>query len=501
MSSAISNGALLDGATVDGLTTHSGFKPSQPLFSVQDCDRLDIATVHSLYREYVNSSRVDLLRTFEFGNEIAQTAEGCWITLRDGRKILDFTGGIGVLNHGHNHPRILKVRKDFQNDKRMEVHRNYFSQYIAALSHNVAALLPGDLKHSFFPNSGSEAVDGAMKTALKYHDLKRRIFLHSDISFHGKLFGSASVTHSPENHYPYPKMVETRQFVFNDLESVRDGVRKNRLPSGECAIAGLMCEPFNVSNMKTSTPEFLKGIRQICDEEDIVLIFDEVYSGWCKAGHLFYFMNVEGLLPDVLCMAKSFGGGKASISGLVTRAKIFQKAFENPTSANLQTTTFYAFAEETVTAIEAVNIIVEDDYVGKSRRIYSRLNAGLHRLMEKHPTAITDVRGAGALNGVFFNAGPSILNSLINLIPGDLYKDPRFMRKLVTSAVVSELYTEHNVLTFISLGLDIHLIVSPPLIASDSEIDRFLEALDKTLDKGLVSLLLKFVKQKFLRGK
>lgn len=471
---------------------------TKKLLSVADVDRLTIDEVHRLYRDHVNSSKVDLLKMFGFGRDLADHSEGVWIHTKSGRKVLDFTGGIGVLNHGHNHPRILKVRREFQERRKMEVHKNYFSQYVAALSHNLAALLPGDLDYCFFPNSGSEAVDGAMKTAWKYHDLKRDMILYSDVAFHGKLFGAASVTHSPENHYPYPKVPNTAQFIYDDLASVQAMVDRHRKPNGECNIAGLILEPFNVSNMRPASEAFLRGVRQICDREDIVMIYDEVYSGWCKTGHLFNFMQYEGLLPDVLCMAKSFGGGKASISGLVTRAKIFKRAFDNPVSSNLQTSTFYGFGEETVTAIEAVNIMVEEDYVGKSRHIGQRLRAGLETLQGKHPGLITRFQGAGALYGIFFKEGPAILNALINKIPSELYQDPRFMKKLITLSIVSDLYDEHGIMSFTSLGLDIHLIVAPPLVITDEEIDIFLSSLDKTLSKGLITLVLNFAKKKFL---
>ena len=128
-------------------------KSSKKLLSVADCQSLNIDEVHSLYRQHVNSSKVDLLSIFDFGNELVDKAQGLFIHTKSGRVVYDFTGGIGVLNHGHNHPRILKVRQDFQNQHRMEVHKNFFSQYVAALSHNLSILLPGDLDYSFFPNS------------------------------------------------------------------------------------------------------------------------------------------------------------------------------------------------------------------------------------------------------------------------------------------------------------------------------------------------------------
>ncbi len=470
---------------------------SKQLLSVEDCDYLDIDLVHDLHRKYVNSSRVDLLKIFEFGNELASHAEGTKIFLKNGKTILDFTGGIGVLNHGHNHPRILEVRRRFAEMKRMEVHRNYFSQYLSVLIHNLAVLLPGDLEFSFFPNSGSEAVEAGLKTAFKYHNVRRDIILHSDISFHGKLFGAGSVTHSPENHFPFPKIPRTKRFIFNDIKSVKNLIDDSRRSNGECAVAGIIIEPLNVSNMIACTEDFLIELRKICYKEDIVLIFDEVYSGWGKTGALFNFMKYKDVIPDVLCFAKSFGGGKASISGITTRRPIFKKAFDDSVSANLQSTTFYGFGEETVTAIEALNIIAEDDYVGRAQKIDIHLTSGLKKLQEKFPSLIREVRGQGAIHGVFFNSGPDILNKIVNLVPGELFKDPRFIGKLITAAVVSELYSKENILTFTSLGLDIHLIAAPSLVASEEDVSNFIDGLDRTLQQGILPIVLKFVKRKF----
>ena len=102
------------------------------------------------------------------------------------KKIFDFTGGIGVLNHGHNNERILKARGKLYKFEKMEVHKNYFSPYVAALSHNIATVLPGDLNISYLSNSGSDANEGALKLAYKYHNGKREYVLNSSISFHGK---------------------------------------------------------------------------------------------------------------------------------------------------------------------------------------------------------------------------------------------------------------------------------------------------------------------------
>ncbi len=176
------------------------------LLSIEDCENLDISQVWQYYRDYVNPGQVELISSFGFGQDLIVKAEGCWLETQSGRRILDFSGGIGVLNHGHNHPRILSARKTFQDKGYMEVHKNYFSPYLAALSHNIAKLLPADLNIAYFPNSGAEAIEGAMKMAYKYHRCKRQYILHSDISYHGKLLGAASISASCELHFRFPEI-------------------------------------------------------------------------------------------------------------------------------------------------------------------------------------------------------------------------------------------------------------------------------------------------------
>ncbi len=466
------------------------------LLSWQDAENLTIEEVWDYYRRYVNVRQVELIASFGFGRELVDYAEGCWIHTKNGRKILDFTGGVGVLSHGHNHPRILAARQAYQQKKRMEVHKNYFSPYLAALSHNLAQIFPGDLNIAYFPNSGAEAVEGAMKMAYKYHQGSRKCILHADISFHGKLHGAASVTGSPELHFKFPQIPNVHSFEYDKLDSVKNLVTKLRQDDDSSDIYAIILEPLNASSLRSCSPEFLTELRDICTQEDIILIFDEVYTGWAKTGELFYFMNFD-IVPDILTMAKSFGGGKASIAGYMTRDHVFKKAYGNLRDATLHSTTYNGFGEETITAIEAVNIIIEDDYVSKSKHIHEVLNSGLRKLQQKHPKLIKEVRGSGSLNGILLNAESKLFATATKLLPSDFFREPTFLPKLVTSAVISELYNEHSILTFYGSNVDIPLIISPPLIAKDEELQIFLEALDKTLHNGLVPLVLKFAKSKY----
>src|SRR5690606_11420776 len=117
----------------------------------------------------------------------------------------------------------------------------------------------------------------------------------------------------------------------------------------------------------------------------IVLIFDEVYTGWGKTGSLFYFMRYDGLIPDIVAYSKSLGGGKASISGYTAREGLFRKAYDRLVDVILHSTTYYGFGEETVTAIEAINVVVEEGFPGRALEIERILSAGLERIHKAHP--------------------------------------------------------------------------------------------------------------------
>ena len=432
------------------------------LISLEEAEKLDVEDVHELHRTYINKSQVRLMTSFGFGRDLVDHAEGAYVHTRDGRRILDFTGGVGVLNHGHNHPRILAARRRFPEQRRMEVHKTYFSPYLAALGHNLAQLLPGDLNRSFLPNSGAEAVEGAVKLAYKYHGGRRNTILRADISFHGKLLGSGGLTGGAQNHFEFPSIPGIGTFAYGDIDSVRRVLAESRDARGRSDVYAILIEPFSASTMRWCSEEFLRELRELCTAEDIVLIFDEIYTGWGKTGSLFYFMRYEGLVPDVVTTSKSFGGGKSSISAYVAREPIFRKAYDNVGDAMMQSTstTYYGFGEETATAIEAVYVAVEDDYPGRARALEAVLRPGLERIRKAHPDLVADVRGAGALFGVFLSGGPKVLDLISKLPAGDLAKDPLIRTKIITAAVIDTLYREHDIYTYYTLNGRSPLVVA-----------------------------------------
>lgn len=467
------------------------------LFSIKDAESLSINEIHQLYRTYVNSSQVDLISKFGFGNEVSLYSEGIYIYTKSGKKIYDFTGGIGVLNHGHNHKRILQIRKKFAEEKKMEIHKNFFSPYVAALSQNIASLLPEDLNISYFSNSGADANEGALKLAYKYHEGKRDYVLNSNISFHGKKVSASNISSSKETRYfKFQQILKSDTYEYNSIESVKNKI-DNLKKKNESNIYAIIVEPFSASSLLSCSESFLRELRRLCTKENIVLIFDEVYSGWSKTGELFYFMNFKNLVPDILTSAKSLGGGKASISSYTCRNFIFKLAYDNLRDATLHSTTFNGLGEETATAIEAINIIMDDGYVEKSKKIFNILNTGLKKLQNKYPKIIKEVRGSGSLNGVIINTDFSdkYFQPLLSLIPSNFTKDDYAIKKIIISSIISELYDSHNILTFYGSNIDLPLKISPSVIATNEELSYFLQSFEEVLNKGLYKILFNFVKK------
>ncbi len=466
------------------------------LYKTEDIKKLKIDDVRQLYKKYVSPSQTSALGVFGFGKDIIENAKGNWLYTQNKVKILDFTGGYGVLNHGHNHPKIIKARINFQNENRMEIHKNYLSQYTAALSANIANLLPEDLNKVYLPNSGAEANEGAIKIAYKYFNGKKKYLLHSDISFHGKLLGTGSISGSPESNFKFPGLTDTDKFEYGNIKSVKEKIKEYKNN-----IFAIIVEPFSASSLRNLSEKFLFEIRHLCNQENIILIFDEVFTGWGKTGELFYFMHYEDLVPDILTFSKSFGGGKSSISGYTVRDKLYEKSYDTLNSFNLHSTTYNAFGEENITALEAINIIIEDNYLSKSKNIGIIIKDNLIKLKHRYPNLIEELRGVGALQGFKLNTKSLVIKKISNFIPLPKFDKSRFIDKLCYASIVNNMYKEHKILTSFSLNKDICLWVSPSLITNEEEIEIFFKALNKTLEKGLNKLVFNLLNSKFFNYK
>ena len=228
------------------------------IYTVEEASKLEIKEVHSLYNAFINPNQTKIFSTLPFGQETFETAEGVNIFTTGGKKILDFTGGLGVLGLGHNHPRILNVRINFQKAKKLEVHKIFFSKYMAALSGSIGSLLPEKLNKSFFLNSGAEAVEAAIKITFKSFNGNKKNILYSDKSYHGKLIGSGSVSGSYRKNNIFPEMKNCESFKFNDPEDLEKKV--NMLETNNDGVYAVIIEPFSASMLEPCSDSFLEKL-------------------------------------------------------------------------------------------------------------------------------------------------------------------------------------------------------------------------------------------------
>lgn len=470
------------------------------IYTVQEASELSIDEVHSLYSNFINPNQTKIFSSLPFGKETFETAEGVYITATNGKKILDFTGGLGVLGLGHNHPRILNVRINFQKEKRLEVHKIFFSKYMAALSSSISSLLPDNLRKSFFLNSGAEAVEAAIKVSFRSYNGNKKNILYSDKSYHGKLIGSGSVSGSYEKENYFPKMENCHNFKFNDPQDLENKIETLEKNNG--GVYAVIIEPFSASLLKSCSNEFLEKLFNLKKKFNFQIIFDEVFTGFFKSKKMFYFQNFDNFFPDIICLSKTFGGGKSSISCLVIDDKTYDSAYGKLNNTFLHTTTYNGFGEETVTALEALNILSEPEFKNKVNQLSDLLSKKLTILKDNHSDKIEEVKGTGLLNGIIFKSYSSSLAEMVEKIPINLIKDKSFFLKKLTATVISaELYEKYNILTSINDSENSnHLNISPSLIIENKDVDYFFSSLSTVLKSNLnlktLDLIFNFIKSK-----
>jgi putrescine aminotransferase len=264
-------------------------------------------------------------------------------------------------------------------------------------------------------------------------------------------------------------------------------------PDGTSDVYAVIVEPFNSGLLRSCSVEFLGWLREICDSMNIILIFDEVFSGWGKTGELFYFMK-HGVVPDILAISKTLGGGKASISAYTARTSVYRRAYDNKRDFMLHITTYNGFSEECVTALETIRVLIRDNLVGRACMIGHQLEAGLNRLKLKYPNLILEVRNSGAHYGMIFYPPPlRYLENMARHLPGNLFCDSKLIHKVLICSIISALYDHEDILTWFVPNSDLPFMLSPSLITTEDEINRVMESLDRSLAKGGLKLMTGFM--------
>ncbi len=318
---------------------------------------------------------------------VLDRGEGVYLYDTDGNAYLDFVAGIAVNCLGYGHPdlvgalqaqseRLLHVSNMFVNKPQIEL-MDYLTKHSFA-------------DRVFLCNSGTEATEAGMKLARKWQKSvagaqHRTEIVSMNKSFHGRTMASLTATGQPKYHKGFAPLVPGHVYAeFNDLESVRAAVGPNT--------AAVIMEPVQgEGGIRPATQEFIEGVRELCDQEGALLIFDEVQAGIGRTGTLFAYEGY-GVAPDIICLAKGLGGG-VPIGAMMATERAYS-GFERGSHAS----TFGGNPLATTAALTVLRVIERDGLLANVNERGAQLQAGLRKLSESYDV-ITDVRGRGLMVG------------------------------------------------------------------------------------------------------
>ena len=456
------------------------------LLTVEEAKALDVAAITDLFRAHVNPGQLHFMKLLGFHKVKVERAEGMHYIDQNGRRILDFFGGFGSLAFGHNHPRILDVRRRFQEEKRHEIAIAFMSQYAAALAKNLAACSPGDLDMVFLGSSGSEAMEAAIKVAERAAGPARPKILYAENSFHGKTKGVLSITDGQLYRGEFKLVGNAVKVPFGDIEAIERAFR------ADPEIGVVVLETIQGGGgIVQAPPGFFRALRTLCDRYGVLWVADEVQCGYGRTGR-FYAFEHEEVVPDVTALAKSLGGGKAAVGAMVARRDVYMKAYGTPKTAMIHAmATFGGIGEACVTAIEALNVLYDEGLIDNAASTGAYLLERLEALKGKYPKIVKDVRGKGLMVGLEFHDFSQTLPAVLRPVVGML--DDKLKGSL-SGFVGALLLRDYDVLVaFTEYNRNV-IRLEPPLICSRDDVDTFVDALDDLLSRGIVAIVKDFVK-------
>ena len=314
--------------------------------------------------------------------------EGAYLFDADGKKWLDFASGIAVNALGHGHPHLVKAIAE-QAARLMHTSNLYTVPAQAHLAERLVSLTFADTV--FFTNSGAEAVECAIKTCRRYQYAsgapeRTRIITFKN-AFHGRTLGTISATDQDKMRSGFEPLLPGFTVVpFNDLAAVEAAMGPD--------VAGVMLEPIQgEGGLSPATPEFIRGVRRLCDESGALLILDEVQTGVARTGTLFYHEQL-GVTPDIMAIAKGIGGGFPLGACLATEKAAVGMVFGTHGST-------YGGNPLAMAAGEAVlDVLTDEGFLGQVRTMGERLRQALEQMIPNHDDLFDHVRGAGLMLGL-----------------------------------------------------------------------------------------------------
>ena len=301
----------------------------------------------------------------------------------NGKQYIDCTGSYGVCIVGHCHPKVVEAVKK-QAEKLISCHSSLYNDARSEFLQKITKITPKGLNKVFLANSGAEAVESAIKLARKFSGKPEIIAMMG--AFHGKTMGALSATWDKKYREPFlPLVPEFKHVPSDNLERVREAVTEKT--------AAIIAEPIRgESGIRVPSDDFLPGLREICDEKGVLLILDEVQTGFGRTGKIFACEHWN-IVPDILCVAKSVAGG------LPLGVTIAKEDVMSSLKLGEHTTTFGGNPLVCAAACAAIDILIEEKLVERAATLGAYFKEKLVDLQVKHKV-VREVRGLGLMLGM-----------------------------------------------------------------------------------------------------
>lgn len=351
------------------------------------------------FREHVNPGFLAYRKTVTKDGQFAAVEwsdNGACFKDVNGKEYIDCLGGFGIYNVGHRNPKVVKAVTDQL--KHQALHsQDLLDPLRAILAKILADITPGDLKYAFFTNSGTESVEAALKLAKMYNE--RTTFISTTRAFHGKSLGSLSGTAKGMFRKPFlPLIPGFRHVPFGDIEMMRKTFETCELVGEE--VAAVILEPIQGEGGIILPPEnYLKQVRELCDQFGALLIFDEVQTGMGRTGKMFA-AELYDVVPDIICLAKAFGGGVMPAGAVVAKEEVFKSWFPNPF---MHTTTFGGNPLACAAAIATIGILIEENLPERAAVVGEYFLKELKEAAMGHEDKVQEIRGQGLMIGIEFH--------------------------------------------------------------------------------------------------
>ena len=440
-------------------------------FSDSSSDSFDVRDVlarrggerYELQGRLLNPQLSRMLHAIGF-DRMYTRGEGAYLYDDEGNDYLDMLAGFGVFALGRHHPVVRQALHDVLDAGLGDLTQFDAPPLAGPLAERLLAHVP-HLDRAYFSNSGTEAVEAALKFA-RYATGRKRI-VYCDHAFHGLTAGSLSVNGARDFRKGFGPLLPDAAVAFGDLDALERELRRGD-------VAGFLVEPIQGKGVAVAPPGFLAAAHELLKEHKALLIADEVQCGLGRAGDFFAFQH-DGVEPDLVATAKALSGGYIPVGATLGKDWIFSKVYSSMDRVLVHDSTFGSNAQAMAAGLATLHVMEHDGVVDNARKMGDLLQSRLADLVGRYEL-VREVRGRGLMIGIEFGRPTSWKLRA----PWTALQLAR--KGLFAQTVVHALFHRHRILTQVS-GDHVEVIkLIPPLIIGEPEVDRFMDAFVDVMD-------------------